>query len=148
MSNLKLGVLPGMGTEQSDVDSGPFIKNTQGQVFLGLHIQKDSEDAGNVGKETTLRKGVLLIRIETGADAGKYAPADHGDVPASNAIVQAAILGEDVDMLGSDGTTVATRNVSAVIGGVIDEDKLIIVDAGYRDGAVAALPLCHFIAAP
>lgn len=148
MSNPQLGGLPGISAEEVNQDTAPILKTTQGMVELGVTIEKDSEDASNVGKETTLLKGTVLIRIETGGNAGKYAPADHSEVPASNAVVQAAILQHDIKMVLADGSTVVDRNVSALVGGVFDEDELNFVDSNYRDGAVAAMPLGHFIALP
>ena len=138
----------GMSPEITNPSYPPFLKNESWFVpHPGFSIEKDSEDAGNVGKETTLRPGTVLVRIETGANKGKYVPVDHSDAPVAASVLQAVILNKAVNMLGKDGAVV-DKHGSGIIGGVIDEDALNLVDATYIEEVKAALPLCHFFTAP
>ena len=139
--------LPGMGPEVSQAVRTPFLKDESWFLVKGVVIEKDSEDAGNVGKETTLRAGLILTRVEQGANAGKWVPADHADAEASGDVLHAVILKKDVNMLSKDGVTVKDQSAVGVWAGVIDEDAVNFVDAGYRDDVVAIMNLCHFEAA-
>ncbi len=140
--------LPGMGAEIEAPAREPFLKDESWFLVQGVVIDKDSEDAGNVGKETTLRAGTVLTRVEQGANAGKWVPADHADAEASADVLHAGILKKDVNMLGRDGVTVEDKQGAIVVAGRIDEDKVNFVDALYRDDLVAIMNLCHFEAAP
>ncbi|MGH9462006.1 MAG: hypothetical protein ACRD1X_12355 [Vicinamibacteria bacterium] len=141
--------LPGMGPEVTQPIRTPFLKNENWFLVRGMVIEKDSEDAGNVGLETTLRAGIVLVRVEAaGATQGKYVPADHTDAPAAASVLHAAILLKDVNMLSKDGVTVKDQSAPGVIGGWIDEDLVNFVDAAYRDDIVGALTLCYFEADP
>jgi hypothetical protein len=135
----------GLGPEVSDLAYKPFLKNESWFVpHPGFIIEKDSEDAGNTGKETTLRPGMILVRVETGGNKNKFVPVDHSDAPVAASVVQAVILNKEVNMLGRDGA-VADKHGSGIIGGVIDENAIILVDALYIEEVKAALPLCHFM---
>ena len=141
--------MPGMGPVIEQETFTPFLKDQSFIVRRGVVIEKDSEDAGHTGKETKLRPGCVVVRIETGANKGKYVPVDHASAPVAASVQQAGILENVVSMRKRDGTDdVEDQHALIVIGGVIDQDEIILVDALYIEEVKAALPLCHFILDP
>lgn len=140
--------MPGMGPVVEAAVATPFLKDQSFILRRGVIIEAASEDAGNTPVEK-LRAGVVLVRIETGADKGKYVPVDHASAPVAASVLQAGILEKYVDMRKRDGSgDVEDKHGVIVIGGVIDEDEIELVDANYIEEVKAALPLCHFIADP
>lgn len=138
---------PGPTIEQETFD--PFLKQQDFIIRRGVVIEKDSEDAGHTDKVTKLRPGCVVVRVEAGGNKGKYVPVDHADAPAAASVQQAGILEGLVNMRKRDGSdAVEDQHALIVIGGVIDEDEIILVDPLYIEEVKAALPLCHFIKDP
>lgn len=147
--NLGADRMPGMGPTIEQETFEPFLKDQSFIIRRGVVIEKDSEDAGHTGKETKLRPGVVVVRVETGANAGKYVPVDHADAPIAASVQQAGILEGVVNMRKRDGSDdVEDQHALIVIGGVIDEDLIHLVTGTYIEEVKAALPLCHFIKDP
>jgi len=141
--------MPGMGPVIEQETYEPFLKDQTFIVRRGVVIEKDSEDAGHTDLEYKLRPGCVVVRIETGANKGKYVPVDHASAPVAASVQQAGILEGVVNMRKKDGTdAVEDQHALIVIGGVIAEDKIHLVDALYIEEVKAALPLCHFILPP
>lgn len=139
--------LPGMKEEVSQPVREPFLLDESWFLKRGVIIEKNSVDVGNTNKTHTLRAGTVLTRIEQGANAGKWVPADHADAEASNDVLHAGILQKDVNLIIDTDGTLKDMNGMVVVAGRIDEDKVNFVDAGYRDDLVAIMNLCHFEAA-
>jgi len=141
--------MPGPGPTIEQETFEPFLKDQTFIVRRGVVIEKDSEDAGHTDLEHKLRPGCVVVRIETGANKGKYVPVDHASAPVAASVQQAGILEGVVNMRKKDGTdNVEDQHALIVIGGVIDQDRIILVDATYIEEVKAALPLCHFILDP
>jgi len=113
---------------------GPLRENTPtefrlcdhgGDTDIGITIDKDAADAGNT-PTTTLRKGLVLGKITA---TGKYAQYD--DLASDCTEVAACILAEEVSLLDADGNARDAHAVG-VIHGVVDESKLIGIDANAK----------------
>jgi len=89
---------------------------------VGITIDKTAEDSGST-PTTTLRKGLVLGKITA---TGKYAQYDDG---ASDGTETAAcILTDEVNLLDEAGNAQDSHSVG-VIHGVVDESKLVGIDA-------------------
>ena len=89
---------------------------------IGITIDKDAVDAGST-PTTTLRKGLVLGEITA---SGKYAQYD--DNASDGTETAACILADEVNVLDDEGTAQDSHSVG-VIHGVVDESKLVGIDA-------------------
>ena len=89
---------------------------------IGITIDKDAVDAGST-PTTTLRKGLVLGKITA---SGKYAQYD--DNASDGTETAACILADEVNLLDEDGNVQDSHSVG-VIHGVVDESKLVGIDA-------------------
>ncbi len=142
--------MPGMGpTEQTA--SRKFLTNNVHVVYRGAKIDADSVDAdnddvhptvdGGTGNPTTLRAGLVVAQVLTGANAGKYVPIGHADCPADGAIEAAGILMNYVTMLGPDRVAV-DQPAQLLIHGFVRESEVLFgtADAGYIANIKEVLP--------
>lgn len=144
----KVGFGPGTRVDQV----GPFEPRLQvGDTVeypSGITIVDDAEDSGHTGKETILRAGLALVRIETGDDKGKFVPAAHADAPAAEDVQEAVILLETLNMEGKEGAVEEKIGVPAMIGGTVADARIFYDDAAYKDAIQAALPRVSFLTVP
>ena len=89
---------------------------------VGITIDQGARDAGNT-PQTTLRKGLILGKVTA---TGKYAQYD--DLASDGTEVAACILADEVNLLDADGNA-QDAHATGVIHGVVDESKLIGIDA-------------------
>ncbi len=89
---------------------------------IGITIDSSARDSGNT-PTTTLRKGLVVGKITA---TGKYAQYDDG--AADGTEVAACILADQVNLLDEDGNAQDSHSVG-VIHGVVDESKLVGIDA-------------------
>jgi hypothetical protein len=113
----------------------------------GVVIEKGTVDAGSSPTDL-LRPGLILVRVETGANKGKFVQTSHADAPIAADVKDAVILANYVHTKGPDGTT-ADRAGLGVIHGMVDEGQIIYVtaDATYKANIKAALKLVQFVPA-
>ncbi len=92
----------------------------------GVCIDKTARDAGNSGKTTTLRPGLVLGKI---SGTGKYAQYD----PSANDGTEVAtgILKDQVKVIDEDATAVDAMGAQ-VIHGLVDESALIGCDSAAK----------------
>jgi hypothetical protein len=135
--------LPGVDTPLDQVSFNPLAAHGSDHfVTKGILIEKDSVDATHVGKTTILRAGTVLLR--GAGTAGKFVPAGHASAPANNAILEAVILAQTIEMRAKDGTK-ADKNASGYIHAFVKDASIFWVDeAGYKTQMKAALPLVRF----
>lgn len=130
--------LPGLGAEVVQ-KSRTFIKQVDHILSRGIRIHKDTldklhlTDPDGVGPNTTLRAGLVLVRVESGGEINKFVHAfdptteaadAHADAPLTADIAEAVILMEFTNMLDSTSTAV-DRQGSGLEHGIVDEDKII-----------------------
>ncbi len=139
--------LPGLTARQTS-KSRQFRHVAGGEIVSpGIVIESATVDAGGT-PTTELRPGLVLVRIETGGDKGKYCQFGHASSPANNEIQHAVILNHYVEMRGADGV-VADKQAQGLIGGVVNEAEIIFgtADATAKAGIKDALHLVRFVPA-
>lgn len=117
--------LPGVSEARTQL--GPF-QPLLDLSFKGVQeviIDSESEDTDHTDHVKVLRAGLLLFKALTGDAKGKFVPSDHDDAPADNAVTDAVVLLETVDMR-SEADPDVTEDVAAnaLYAGHVDEDKL------------------------
>ena len=145
-NNFELGKtrLPGLTPEVAQ-ESRQFLLDNNHILRRGVRIEKDSTDDSHTGKEYKLQPGLALVRIEEGANKGKYVPPDHADAPDAGDVVMAGILMEYVDMRKrSDPEDVEDQQASVLIHGKVDAAQIIYADASYEDEIKDVLPGVFF----
>lgn len=70
--------------------------------MIGGFIDGSARDAGNTGYTTTLRPGLLLGRIRSGADSGKFIQWSPTATDGSNRIAGVLIYAQNMQMMGAD----------------------------------------------
>ncbi len=139
-----LGQLPGISDEQV-MESRNFLTNTGHIVVRGVKIDKDSDDIANVGKESVLRGGLALVRVEAGLLAGKYVDVGHASAPAVGDIEAAVILMETIPLADVNATR-QDKAGSGLIHGFVEEAQILwgTADAPTIAAIKAVLPLVQF----
>lgn len=146
-NNFELGAnrMPGLSDEVLQ-ESRSFLIDNNHVKRIGVRIEKDSVDAGHTDKTYVLRPGLVLVRVETGPNAGKYVPPDHNDAPADSDVEKAVILMEFIDMRKrSDPSDVEDQMASGLIHGFVDDSKIIYVDANYKTEVQDVLKMVEFM---
>lgn len=139
---------PGPGTREDQLVFNPLLNVSDVVEYPGgIVIVADSEDSGHTGKETILRAGLALVRIETGDDKGKFVPAGHDDAPAAEDVQEAVILLETLNMEDT-GSAQEKVGVKAMLAGTVADAKVFYDDAAYKDAIQAALPRVSFLTVP
>lgn len=106
-------------------DSMPFVRDTLFSRTTGepaninVVLASDTEDTTNT-PTTYLRRGLVLTKITSGADAGKYRHYDNTASDGTEDEETMVVLYRDIDI--SDGED---HHAAAVIEGHIDPDQLI-----------------------
>lgn len=132
--------MPGIGTEVVQ-ESRIFLKDPNHVVVRnGIIIDADAVDTDHTGKTHVLRPGLMLVRIEEGAKAGKYTDLDNDDAPEYDAdIVDCVILRDYCDMRAKDvggATAYEDKQAAGVIHGAVDDDQILY--GGADAGRIAA----------
>lgn len=102
---------------------GGFIREDGHHIPITLDAT--AEDAGHVGFETHLRRGLALGKVTA---TGKYKQYDDAVNPADGTQVCAGYLYVDVDMLDG-GAAAIDRPAVLLVTGVVDSEKVIGSDA-------------------
>jgi len=125
--------LPGMGTRIDQVGGG-FLKNPTHYLARSIRIHKDTQDLGNT-PVTKLRTGLVLVRVESGANKNLYVHIGHADDPGTGSRVKAVILETPIaTMLDDTGAgTVENKAGRGVIHGQVDEAAVIFGTANAPD---------------
>ena len=139
-----LGQLPGISDEQT-MESRKFLKDTGHIVVRGVKIDKDTDDVAHVGKESVLRGGLALVRVEAGPLTGKYVDAGHASAPVAGDIESAVILMETMP-LADVAATRQDKAGSGLIHGFVEEDQILwgTSDAPTIAAIKAVLPMVQF----
>ncbi len=124
--------LPGVSAKIDQL--GPFqpLLDVSLQGKMEVIIQADSEDTGHTDHVKVLRAGLLVFKVLTGTSKGLWVPDDHSECPDANAVTEAAVLLETVDMRTmEDPDNTEDVGVNALWLGYVDEDKLFTTDPSY-----------------
>jgi hypothetical protein len=140
--------LPGMGTKVTMKTRKVLINDKHVEYEAGVVIEKATVDAGST-PTTLLRPGMVLVRVESGANKGKYVQYGHADAPSSaGAVKKSVVLGNYVSTKDQSGTT---KDQSAIgnIHGRVDEAQVIYVssDSSVKAALRAGCPLVEFVPA-
>ena len=120
--------VPGIGAGSSNSPS-EFRLSLHGiDTDVGITIDAAAVDAGNT-PTTTLRKGLVLGKVTA---TGKYKQYDPNATDGTE--TAALILVDEVDMLqdSTDGSTTRDQLATGMQHGVVDESKLVGVDAAAK----------------
>ncbi len=138
--------LPGLGPKIT-MQTRKVLLNDKHVEYEGtVVIDADTVDAGSTPTDL-LRPGMLLVRVETGPNAGKYVQFGHTDAPGSaGAVKKTVVLGNFVRMTGNDGNT-ADRQGIGIIHGRVDEGQIIYStsDGATKTALRAGCPLVEFV---
>ena len=122
----KQNAIPGVISYGYTTPSRKYIVDGESILIASVEIDPASRDAGNTTLRTTyLRAGLGLGKVTANGDYKEY---DNGNSDGTETL--AAILNEDVDVLDPAGNAITTPIMAAVvIGGYIDADEIIGIDA-------------------
>ncbi|HEV3027553.1 MAG TPA: hypothetical protein VG457_08275 [Planctomycetota bacterium] len=117
------GSLPGQ-TPRLFQTQNNFVKSPDHYMTRGALVEASAIDAGNT-PTTKLRAGLVLVRVETGANAGQWVQLGHADDPGVGNRLWAIILFEAVNMLSRDMVTTEQKDVLGIVHGRVDNSKII-----------------------
>ena len=141
----KVGIqsLPGQ-TPQVDMTTVDFLRDNNHFRTEGVRIHKDTVDSRST-LTFKLQGGLILVRVETGANKNMYVATDHADAPLAAAVKDAVILLESFSMKDRDGV-VEDKTASGVVHGFVTDAKLnfTTVDATYIANIKAILTQVRF----
>ncbi len=125
--------MPGMGTRVDQVVAG-FLKNPTHYFSRSIQIHADTQDVGNT-PVTKLRAGLVLVRVETGANKNMYVHIGHADDPGTGSRVKAVILETPVaTMLDDTGAgTLENKSGRGIVHGQVIESDVIFGTANAPD---------------
>lgn len=103
-----------------------LLVSTEGHQMIYVNVSKDARDAvGGHTPTTILRKGLILVKITSGAEAGKYKQFDSGASDGSEDGSTAVVLDQDLEIDTVNGT-VASGYFHATLA-----RRLILVGSGF-----------------
>lgn len=135
--------LPGLGPKVEQ-ESRAFLKDTTHIVRRGVRLDEDTEDTANT-PVTKLRAGLVVVRVEAGANKNKYVSESHADAPLTASIVEAGILMQFINMKDRNDV-LEDKTASVLIHGFVDNAQLLFgsADAARITALKDAMPLVKF----
>lgn len=102
------------------------------QIYLATVIDGSARDAGNTNFTDVLRPGLLLGKITSGADAGKFKQWSPDATDGSQKIVGVLMSAQKMQLMGSD----QDRYVGYVLYGGCVKAKGVVIASSTSDGIV------------
>lgn len=99
----------------------PIFASTLGMVPKNITIKADVEDTGNTGAVKVLRRGLILVPLTSGGDAGYFVVYDPAGLAGEQLADQAVVLLDTYEM---DGVNPVIAN--AAIAGTFWKDMMIV----------------------
>jgi hypothetical protein len=96
------------------------LASTDVMEKVTISIAEGTEDAGNLDNVNVLRMGLVLARLTSGPNAGKFTVYDPAGTDGEELEDDAVVLGYEVDM------TKGGRSAMAYFQGTFWSDKLIV----------------------
>lgn len=131
MSSGGMEGLPKMGT-RVDQTFNAFLKHPTHYFSRSIKIHKDTQDVGST-PVTKLRAGLVLVRVEAGANKNLYVHIGHADDPGTGNRVKAVILEHPIPTMLDEALVVENKGGRGVVHGFVDQSKVIFGTANVPD---------------
>ncbi len=130
MADATSNALPEVSTVKTQA-ARRFLQQEAHIMTKGIVIPSDVVDVGNTGKTTTLRPGLVLVKvIAAGANQNKFVEVGHADAPAFGAsnftAGRAVILMDFVNMLDLEAVA-QQRGAHGLTHGWVEDGQIIFV---------------------
>lgn len=109
-----------------------FLRDTH-VIRKGITISSAARDAGNTGKTTTLRPGLVLGEITASGKYKEYYPSG-----SDGSEVAAGILEDQVKVIDSDANA-CDAMASMIVHGRVNESALLLCDAAAKSDLPAII---------